>query len=138
MNIFASAFVIIFLVLAVGFFTQKILIKREIQWSFPNMNNQNVKDDELELSSLTQELLYSKILLYTSAVGIMGGLVATAYYFVLEHFWSLFGKQGSTTSQEFSRIGSQHGTIPGLYQQLEGLGLACVSISLVNQEKWQR
>ena len=94
MNIFASAFVISFLVLAVGFITQKILIKREIKWSFPNMNNQNVKDNELELSSQTQELLYSKVLLYTSVVGIIGGLVATAYYFVLEHFLELVWETG--------------------------------------------
>ncbi|WP_293084041.1 chloride channel protein [Okeania sp. SIO3B5] len=94
MNIFASVFVISLLVLAVGLIAQKILIKREIKWSFPNMNNQNVKDNELELSSPTQELLYSKVLLYTSAVGIMGGLVATAYYFVLEHFLEFVWETG--------------------------------------------
>lgn len=79
----------IFIVLAVRFITQKILIKRGNIQPFLSIDHHYVKDNKLKLSSQTKELLYSKILLYSSAVGIVGGLVATAYYFVLEHFLEL-------------------------------------------------
>ncbi|MEB3341528.1 chloride channel protein [Okeania sp.] len=93
MGIFVSIFLIGFFVLVFGLI-RNILIQKEIQNPFFSMDNQNFQDNELELSSQTHELLYSKVLLYTSAVGIIGGLVATVYYFVLENFLELVWEIG--------------------------------------------
>ncbi|MBP0018299.1 MAG: chloride channel protein [Cyanobacteria bacterium SBLK] len=45
-------------------------------------------------SPIPQPLIYHKILVYAAIVGIAGGLVATAYYFVLEEFLSLVWETG--------------------------------------------